>query len=116
MIESSKSGDPPIQHDRDRPLVDRHSRAGADIGAPVLFQKRSQFAIWASNSPEEAPRSATSCQIIPAAAAARLVSARAPRHNTCWSEQTRSRMLEQPVRHFVKRQPDILEAELLAAM
>ena len=26
-------------------------------------------AIWASNSPEEAPRSATSCQIMPAAAA-----------------------------------------------
>src|SRR6266704_2097562 len=33
----------PVQHDGDRPLIDRHARPRADIGAPVLFQKRPQF-------------------------------------------------------------------------
>src|SRR5882762_10146078 len=33
----------PVKYHRDRPLVDRHARAWADIGPPVLLQKPSQF-------------------------------------------------------------------------
>src|ERR1700712_2858753 len=29
-----------VQHDRDRPLIDRHTGARADIGAPVLLKER----------------------------------------------------------------------------
>src|SRR5258706_112798 len=33
----------PVQHDGDRPFIYWHARARADIGAPVLLQKRPQL-------------------------------------------------------------------------
>ena len=59
----------PIKYYCDRPLIDRHAERGLIMARQFCSRNGPSAAIWASNSPDDAPRSATSCQSIPEAAA-----------------------------------------------
>ena len=104
-----------IDHQHDRPLVDRIAGARADAGFPVLRQERLQIDDLLL---EAVRRIAVQRQLVPHQARRGIERFhRQPRRvgvGEIGQHQHRRRMLEEAIRHFLQRQPHVLEADLLA--
>ena len=104
-----------VDHQHHRPLIDRIAGLGADAGLPVLRQERHQvgdllleivrgIAGQRDLVPDQARRRVQRLHVQPR----RVGIVQVGEH------QHGRRMLVEPVRHLLQREPDVLEADLLA--